>query len=69
MSKHNDKKVWMLRKDGDSNGFVRTYNDKLLHIYYYADINNPKNIVDFEINRTDARVLAKRILECLDETK
>ena len=69
MSKHNDKKVWMLRKDGDSNGFVWTKNDKEIHLYYYSNINDPTSIIDFDMNRIDARLLAKRILECLDDTK
>jgi hypothetical protein len=68
MSKHNDKKIWMLRKDGESNGYVKTVSDKTLHVYYYSDMKNPNGIVEFDINRTDARALARRILECLKET-
>lgn len=62
-------KVWVLRKEGDSNGHVRTVDTKNINIYYYGDINNPSSIIDFDINRNDARMLARRILECLDETK
>jgi hypothetical protein len=69
MSKHNEKKIWMIRKEGDSNGYVRTSDSKLLNIHYYANINNTSEIVDFNITRNDARVLAKRILDCLEDTK
>jgi hypothetical protein len=69
MAKHITDKVWDLRKDGDSNGYVMTVNDKSIYVYYYSDMNDPSKIVDFEINRSDARLLARRILECLDESK
>jgi hypothetical protein len=69
MAKHIPDKIWDLRKDGDSNGYVMTISDKMLYVYYYADMNNPTKIVDFEINRIDARLLARRILECLEESK
>lgn len=69
MSKHKDNKIWMLRKDGDSNGYVKTVNKNNLQIYYYPDMTKPENTVEFIINRQDARALAKRILECLEETK
>lgn len=68
MPKHNDK-VWMLRKDGTSNGYVKTIDNKSLHIYYYQDITDSNSITDFNISRNDARALAKRILECLEDTK
>lgn len=69
MAKHIPDKVWELRKDGESNGYVNTINNKLLHIYYYGDINDMNSIIDFDINRNDARLLAKRILECLEDSK
>ena len=69
MAKHQPDKIWDLRKDGDSNGYVKTISNQKLQIYYYADMENPLSITDFEINRQDARMLAKRILECLDKTK
>ena len=69
MAKHIPNKVWDLRKDGESNGYVMTINDKMLYVYYYGDMNDPSKIVDFEISRGDARLLARRILECLDESK
>ena len=69
MAKYVPDKIWDLRKDGDSNGYVMTISDKKIYVYYYSDMNNPQSIVDFEINRTDARLLARRILECLEESK
>lgn len=69
MPKHKENKIWMLRKDGESNGYVKTIDNKTLQIYYYSDINNTNTITNFTLNRQDARALAKRILECLDNTK
>lgn len=69
MTKHKENKIWMLRKDGESNGYVKTIDNKTLQIYYYSDINNTNTITNFTLNRQDARALAKRILECLDNTK
>jgi hypothetical protein len=69
MAKHLPDKVWDLRKDGESNGYVMTINDKMIYVYYYGDMNDPTKIVDFQINRNDARLLARRILECLEESK
>ncbi len=69
MPKHKENKIWMLRKDGESNGYVKTMNNKSLQVYYYADITKPDTITNFTINRADARALARRILECLEETK
>lgn len=69
MPKHLPDKIWDLRKDGDSNGYVKTISTSKVQVYYYADMNNPNTIIDFDINRQDARMLAKRILECLDKTK
>lgn len=70
MAKHLPNKIWDLRKDGDSNGYVRTTSASKIQLYYYADMNNnPDSIMDFEMNRQDARMLAKRILECLDASK
>ena len=69
MPKHDNDKIWMLRKDGESNGYVKTISDKNLQIYYYSDMNKSNTIIDFTINRQDARALAKRILECLEDTK
>lgn len=69
MAKHKPDKVWDLRKEGDSNGYVMTVSDKKLYIYYYSDMKDPESIISYEISRTDARLLARRILECLDETK
>ena len=69
MAKHITDKIWDLRKDGDSNGYVMTTSKKNLHIYYYSDMKNPQSIIEFDINRTDARLLARRILECLEESK
>ena len=69
MAKHIPNKVWELRKDGDSNGYVMTISDKKIYVYYYGDMDNPLSIMDLEISRTDARLLARRILECLEESK
>ena len=69
MAKHIPDKVWDLRKDGDSNGYVMTIDNKKVFVYYYGDMNNPNSIVSFEITRQDARLLAKRILECLEDSK
>ena len=56
-------------KEGESNGYVMTISDKKLYVYYYGDMDKPQSIVDFEITRNDARILARRILECLEESK
>lgn len=69
MAKHLPNKVWDLRKEGDSNGYVKTISSSKLELYYYSDMKDPSSIIDFEITRQDARLLAKRILECLDESK
>lgn len=69
MPKHKPDMIFDIRKDGDSNGYVKTVSTSKVQVYYYADINDPTSIVDFEVNRLDARMLAKRILECLDKTK
>ena len=69
MSKHIEDKIWTLRKDGDSNGHIHTINKRNINVYYYSNMNDPSSIIDFDISRSDARLLARRILECLDETK
>jgi hypothetical protein len=69
MAKHLKDKVWELRKDGNSNGIIYTVDKNNLHIYYYGDMNDPEQIIDFDINRNDARILARRILECLEASK
>lgn len=69
MPKHMENKTWMIRKEGDSNGHIHTIDKRNINVYYYGDINNPSSIIDFDISRSDARILARRILECLDETK
>lgn len=69
MPKHKENKIWMLRKDGESNGYVKTLSNKNLQIYYYSNIERPEESIDFTINRADARALARRILECLEDTK
>lgn len=69
MAKHLPDKIWDLRKDGDSNGYVKTVSSSKLQLYYYADMSNQDSILDFEISRQDARLLANRILKCLDASK
>ena len=69
MAKHLPSKVWSFRKEGTSNGHVVTIDKQNISVYYYSDMNDTNSIVDFDINRTDARILAKRILQCLDDTK
>ena len=69
MAKHLPNKIWDLRKDGDSNGYVKTVSSSKIQLYYYANMEDVNSIIDFEISRQDARMLAKRILECLDASK
>lgn len=69
MAKHLPDKIWDLRKDGDSNGYVKTTSSTKIQLYYYADMSNQNSILDFEISRQDARLLANRILKCLDASK
>ena len=71
MAKHKPDKVWPLRKDGESNGYVRTASATSLQLYYYKDEDNmtPDTVLDFKMSRKDARLLANRILKCLAETK
>lgn len=69
MPKHKEDKIWTLRKEGESNGYVKTLDTKYLDVYYYGDMSDPESVINFKINRNDARVLANRILKCLDDTK
>lgn len=69
MAKHKEDKVWVLKTDdSSSNGYIKTIDKELLNIHYYKS-HNLNDIVDFNISRRDARLLANRILKCLEQTK
>lgn len=68
MVKHNPWSIWMLRKPGQyPNGEVNTTKDGNIMIgYIYAE---GAGMNWQEISRLDARLLAKRLNQCLDATK
>ena len=69
MSKHKPGTIWMLRPAGQyPNGCVETVRDGKLVIEYSPD-RTPYESVCFRMPRADARLLAKRIMECLEATK
>jgi hypothetical protein len=59
--------IWILRKIGaPTNGGVRTTEDDRISILYYGeDADRAQSII---LSRKDARLLAKRINQCLDST-
>lgn len=68
-AKHEPGKVWMLRRVGEHpNGSVRTLPDGWLEIQYSPE-RNPFEDRCFKMSRATARLLAKRIMECLEGTK
>lgn len=59
--------IWILRKIGaPTNGGVRTADGDRISILYYSEgADRAQSIV---LSRKDARLLAKRINQCLDST-
>ena len=59
MPKHKENKIWMLRKDGESNGYVKTLSNKNLQIYYYSNIEKPEErkeeMLDTKLNAQEAQ--------------
>lgn len=67
MARHEPGKTWMLRQAGQyPNGWVETQNDKEILIAYADD---KLDLESFICSRRDARLFAKRIMECLEGTK
>lgn len=57
---------WMMRTPGTyPNGYVRTLPGDRIQISYYDHQHHPQTIM---LDRQDARLLAKRVNQCLDET-
>lgn len=68
MAKHLPTSVWASRKPCTyPNAYVRTRDRESLYIAIIAEVNTFD--ASFNISRRDARLLAKRINECLDATK
>jgi hypothetical protein len=68
MAKHDPFKVWMLRPVGQyPNGSVQTENKHEISVMYQAGELQYES--GFICTRRDARLLVKRILECLEATK
>jgi len=61
-------RIWMLRRPGTyPNGHVRTASGDLIEVaYYFREDAEPEWFV---LSRIEARLLAKRINQCLDETR
>ena len=58
--------VWTLRRIGQSaNVFVRTKENEMVEIVF-EDLNG---IAAVSLTRKDARLLAKRVNKCLDDSK
>ena len=68
MAKHTSCALWMLRRPGVyPNGWVRTWDkDRIAFFLVNAEGEDGYGYV---CPRKDARLLAKRILECLEATK
>lgn len=59
--------MWALRKVGVyPNGFVRTLEDDKVLVTFHEEYGDVQFI---KLGRRDARLLAKRINECLDQTR
>ena len=68
MPKHKPGSIWMMRSPGKyPNGEVSTTLDGRLSLSYYE--KRIGYITGISMSRRDARLLAKRINQCLDETK
>lgn len=66
MARHRPSVVWMMRPLGVyPNGYVRTCDSSKLDIV--LDTYQAERLA-FTLPRRDARLLAKRILQCLEET-
>jgi hypothetical protein len=69
MAKHKEDKVWVLKTDdSQSNGYVKTIDKETINIHYYKS-HNINDVFELNISRRDARLLAARIIKCLQETK
>lgn len=67
MAKHNWDKVWAIRShDVLPQGYVSTNDKSTLVLLYY---DKKGCITQWVLPRRDARLLARRILQCLEETK
>lgn len=68
MARHEPGKIWALRRTGKfPNGWVETENEKEIRLGYQHDQLGYRG--GFICSRPDARLFAKRILECLEATK
>lgn len=71
MARHVPGKVWACRlraANKDENAFVSTFSAKTIEIAFFAAHEREwaKRLL---ISRATARLLARRILQCLEETK
>ena len=59
---------WMLRRPISSypNGYVLTLEDDLIQVVYFEHANYPQTMI---LSRRDARLMARRINECLDGSR
>jgi len=68
MGKHLPTVIWMMRRIGVyPNGWVETASDDRIAISYTHGIGH--GVYRIELSRKDARLLAKRINQCLDDTR
>ena len=68
MGKHIPCLTWALRRVGKyPQAYVETRNSKALNISFFPDDSGLGN--GFEISRGDAKLLARRITQCLEATK
>jgi hypothetical protein len=66
VGKHKSSIIWMARREGYPNSNVRT--DGRKHLYIQHSLG-PDAVQEIRIDRKTARLLAKRINQCLDETR
>lgn len=68
MSKHKESTIWAVRQIGEyPNFYVKTDGDRCLEISSVREETVYAYSISF--TRRDARLLAKRINQCLDETR
>ena len=68
MAKHNPGTFWPLHRVGKyPNGYIQTASDQEIAICFVPDEESDAGC--FNLSRRDARLLAKRILQCLEATK
>lgn len=72
MAIHKPTVIWGLRKLPGLSGFVRTVSeDRIQIVMHQPDVPDlsaaPPQVI--ELDRKDARLLAKRINQCLDDTR